>query len=199
MKLHPPDKLKAWPDLEFSKLNQNRACSDLQKVTQLYWIFVSIPLPKIKWVTIQGRFRSLPVYSWQLWVSVWKQRVQGMNFPSLNIDALHTGSRGACSKPVSCHQHSAAQVSRSKCGRTLLAPPQCTRVHFEAHREGEGSGVKSQPCSGHILHSTKTPRHLSCQENHKPGFTFLTFHHSQPNSNEAFYSQTYFSLTWSMN
>lgn len=88
---------------EFPKLNQNRACSDLQKVTQLYWIFVSIPLPKIKWVRIQGRFRNLPVYSWQLWVSVWKQRAQGMNFPSLNIDALHTGSRGACSKPVSCH------------------------------------------------------------------------------------------------
>lgn len=41
------------------------------------------------------------------------------------------------------------------------------------------------------------PKHrdLSCQKNHKPGFTFHAFHHSQPNSNEAFYSQAYFSLT----
>lgn len=62
---------------EFSKLNQNGACSDLQKVTQPDWIFVSIPWPKIKWVNSQDRFRNGPVYPWKLWVSVWVQIAWG--------------------------------------------------------------------------------------------------------------------------
>lgn len=110
---------------EFSKLNQNKACSDLQKVTQLYWIFVSILWPKIKWVTIRDRFRNLPVDSWQLWVSVLGQRAQvGFPFPEHRLSAQ--GPEVPVGKLVPCNQHSAAHGPRNRFRRTTLAPPQHT-------------------------------------------------------------------------
>lgn len=123
---------------EFSKLNQNEAWSDLQKVTQLYWIFVSILWPKIKWVTIQDRFRNLPVDFWQLWVSVWGQRAYcGFSFPDHRLSAQ--GPEVPAQKPVSCHQHSIAHRTRSRFGRKPLAPPQHIGSHWSSQKWGHRS------------------------------------------------------------
>lgn len=126
---------------EFSTLHQNGACSDLQKVTQPYWVCVNIPWPKIKWVKIQDRFRNVPIYSWKLRVSVWMQRAQRLHFPSLNTDALAQGHEVAYSEPASCHSNQQLMLQEA------LLEAHCsshvgTQGSSDTHRTGEGSMVK---------------------------------------------------------
>lgn len=133
---------------EYSKLNQNGDYSDLQKVTQPYWIFVNIPWPKIKWENIQDRFRSVPVYSWKLWVPVWVQRRQEWILLSWAQTLSAQGPEVPPQQRASCHGHSASCVTRRKHGSTLFVPPHCTRVHFGTSREDEGGRTKGLPSSG---------------------------------------------------
>lgn len=130
-------------------------------------------------------------------MSVWMQRAQRPDFPSLNTDALALGPEGPAPEPASCLCHSAACVARSKRGSTLLIPPQCPRVHSETRREGEGSRVKGQPFSQHVSYFAKPPSDLGHQRDRKPGLILSSPFAAQRQG--AFPSQAYFSLSQSVN
>lgn len=93
----------------------------------------------------------------------------GVDFPSLNTDSLHTD---ACSKASVLSPVLSSSSCQKQTWKHTACPTSGHKGPLEAHREGEGSGVKSKPCSGHIC---QIPSDLNCWKGHKPGFTFLTF------------------------